>query len=639
MEAEQKGFVPKHYSILSDILFFADYFRREEPMVLVLSVFEILLKSVAPLIGIWLPKVTLDLVEQGATVARAAAVLGSFVILMILVNGTNQTVEGGKYHMYNTQRVNMMGKLFLKSLRIKYGDVESGEMKKVYGKAVDAAYSGDGSAMSMTVSRTVALCVNLLSFILYSTVLGFLNLWMLAVLIGLSLINYRLSLSHIKKQETFRDENGTAWRHYNSVNNAMGNPGGAKDIRIFGMKQWLLQLREMVLGELTEVQKKYQFTSAFYNRIAFMLSALRDLGAYAWLLYQASEGRLTAGDFVLYFGAITGFSAFVSGIMYSLADLRGAANNTDYLRAYLELPEEDRISGNRHVEELAKVTSIEFRDVSFSYKQRQDNEPQGGEQISDEMKAEESGTEEKYIFRHFNLTINAGEKIALVGVNGAGKTTFVKLLCGMYDPDEGQILLNGIDRNEFPREEWYELFSVVFQETLILPFTVGENISMNRIERVDEKRAWSCLDKAGLGDFFREQGVNLRRYMTRRLMKDGLELSGGQKQRFLLARALYKGAPILVLDEPTAALDPIAESQVYDSYQKYTEGKMAIFISHRLASTRFSDRIVLIDDGEIVEMGSHEELMRAAGSYAEMFELQSSYYSEEGEQDGNRFDE
>lgn len=639
MEAEQKGFVPKHYSILSDILFFADYFRREEPMVLVFSVFEILLKSVAPLIGIWLPKVTLDLVEQRVTVARAAAVLGSFVLVMILVNGINQAVEGGKYHMYNTQRTNMLGKLFLKSLRIKYGDVESGEMKKVYIKATDAIYWGDGSAMSMTVARTIALCVNLLSFILYSTVLGFLNLWMLAVLIGLSLINYRLSLSHIKKQETFRDENGTAWRHYHSVNNAMGNPNGAKDIRIFGMKQWLLQLREVVLGELTKVQKKYQFTSAFYNRISFMLSAIRDLGAYAWLLYQASEGKLTAGDFVLYFGAITGFSTFVNGIMYSLADLRGAANNTDYLRAYLELPEEDRISGDRHIEELKQPLSIEFWDVSFSYKQRQDDEMQGEEQISDEMKDEESGTEEKYIFRHFNLTIHAGEKIALVGVNGAGKTTFVKLLCGMYEPDEGQILINGIDRNEFPKEEWYELFSVVFQETLILPFTVGENISMDRIERVDEKRAWNCLDKAGLGDFFREQGVSLRRYMTRRLMKDGLELSGGQKQRFLLARALYKDAPILVLDEPTAALDPIAESQVYDSYQKYTEGKMAIFISHRLASTRFSDRIVLIDDGKIVEMGSHEELMRAAGSYAEMFELQSSYYSEKGEQDGNRFDE
>lgn len=629
MEAEQKGFVPKHYSILSDILFFANYFRREEPIVLWLCALEILLKSVTPFLGILLPKLVLDLVEQGVTVTRAAMALGGFVLLLIVINGANRAVEGGKYHLYNTQRVNMLGKLFLKSLRIRYADVESGEMKKVYAKALESIYWGDGSAMSITVSETVSLCVNLLSFMLYSTVLGFLNFWILAVLIGLSMINYGISLKNIKKQETFREENAMAWQHFHSVNNAMGNPEGAKDIRIFGMKRWLLQLLKIVLGEMTEVSKKYQRTGAFYSRIGFSLSALRDFGAYAWLIYQASEGKMSVGEFVLYFGAITGFSAFISGIMNSIASLRGAANDTDYLRAYLEIPDEDRQSGNRHVEELARLTSIEFRDVSFSYKQRKD----------DGVKNDDNGADKKYIFKHLNLTIHAGEKVALVGVNGAGKTTFVKLLCGMYDPDEGQILINGVDRNEFPREELYELFSAVFQETLILPFTVGENLSMDRMERLDEKRAWSCLDNAGLGDFFREQGIDMHRFMTKQVMKDGLELSGGQKQRFLLARALYKDAPVLVLDEPTAALDSIAESQVYDNYQKYTRNKTAVFISHRLASTRFSDRIVLIEDGRIVEMGSHDELMHRGGAYAEMFKLQSSYYSEEGEQDGNRLDE
>lgn len=632
MEADKKEFVPKHYSILSDILFFADYFKREEPMVLFFSVIEILLKAAVPLFGIWLPKLAIDLVEKEAGITQAAFVLGGFVLCMIVFNGASQAVQGAKYHLYNEQRTNVLGMLFLKSLRIRYADVEAGEIKKVYMKARGSTTGGDWSALSSTVQGTTDLCVNLLSFALYSTVIGFLNFWMLIILIVLSLINYRLRLSHIKKQETFREENAAAWRHFGSVSNAMGNPYGAKDVRIFAMQHWLLQLRDVAIGELTEVQKKYQWTSAFYARIGYALSALRDLGAYAWLLYQASEGRLTAGEFVLYFGAITGFSAFVNGIMNSISSLRSAANDTDYLRAYLELPEEDRASGSRHIDELSLPLSIEFRDVCFSYRRWK-------EDVQDEVTAESEGSSEgKCIFDHLNLTIGAGEKIALVGVNGAGKTTLVKLLCGMYDPDEGQILINGIDRNEFPREELYKLFSVVFQETLILPFTVGENLSMDRIERVDEKKAWNCLDKAGLGEFFREQNFGIRKYMTKQLMKDGLELSGGQKQRFLLARALYKDAPILVLDEPTAALDPIAESQVYDSYQKYTEGKTAVFISHRLASTRFSDRIVLIEDGRILEQGSHEELMRAAGPYAEMFELQSSYYSEEKE-DENGSDE
>ena len=262
--------------------------------------------------------------------------------------------------------------------------------------------------------------------------------------------------------------------------------------------------------------------------------------------------------------------------------------------------------------ELHFPPEIEFRNVSFSY-----------------------GQAEPEIFRNLNLTIRPGEKIALVGANGAGKTTLVKLLCGLYEPDEGQILIGGVDRNLFPREEIYRLFSAVFQEQLILPFTVGENLAMDRAERIDGRRAWEALNKAGLGDLFRQRGIGLKSYMTKVMMENGVELSGGERQRFLLARALYKDGPILVLDEPTAALDPIAESRIYARYNQYSQGKTALFISHRLASTRFSDRIVLLEKGRIAEMGTHEELMRAQGAYAKMYEIQSSYYRGK-EEDGHR---
>ena len=199
----------------------------------------------------------------------------------------------------------------------------------------------------------------------------------------------------------------------------------------------------------------------------------------------------------------------------------------------------------------------------------------------------------------------------------------------LYDPDEGQILINGVDRRMFSKEAYHALYSVVFQETLLLPFTVGENLAMRPAEEVDARRAWEALEKAGVASILHARGADLSTLMLKKVSEQGLELSGGEAQRFLLARALYKDGPVLVLDEPTAALDAIAESQVYEQYQRYSEGKTAVFISHRLASTRFSDRIVLLDQGRIVESGTHEELMVRGGAYAHMYEVQSRYYEEE----------
>ncbi len=242
-----------------------------------------------------------------------------------------------------------------------------------------------------------------------------------------------------------------------------------------------------------------------------------------------------------------------------------------------------------------------------------------------------SSKEKKQVFKNLNLEIKAGEKIALVGVNGAGKTTLVKLLCGMYDPDAGEILINGINRNEFPRKEIYRLFSAVFQEQFVMPCTLGENIAMDKRDNIDAERVWEALSKAGLKEFFNSKDITLKTYMGKDIMKDGINLSGGQQQRLLLARALYKDAPVLVLDEPTAALDPVAESEVYNNYNKYSKGKTALFISHRLASTKFSDRIIMLENGKIIEEGSHNELMGLNGKYAEMFHVQSNYY-EKGEE-------
>lgn len=625
MQTAEEKYIPKHYSIISDILYYIRHFRKYEPMVLVFSGLEILLGALVPLLAIWLPKIAVDLVVQGTTIARAVEVLGLFTLLMILVQAVNTISWSGKYHLYNMQRANQVSLLFLKSLRIPYSYTESGEIKKLYWKAYSGAFEmGDWSASSRMVTGTVGITVNILCFALYSTVIGTLNGWMLLCLIGLAFLNYMVNMSRIRYEESLREDMAQANKRYYCVSNSMGNVKGAKDIRIYGMSRWLIKLRDRVIGEQRMLNWKLFRKRSFYEKIGFILSFGRDVGAYGFLLYQALEGRVSAGEFVLYFGAITGFSEFVLRIMNSLSDLRAAANGMDYLRAYMELPEEDVSTGDRHIRELTMPLEIAFVDVSFSYPDAMEE----WEEEENETEAE-TGKQGRIIFDHLNLTIHAGERIALVGVNGAGKTTLVKLLCGLYDPDEGKILLNGIDRNEFPKEELYQLFSVVFQEPLILPFTVGENITMDKADRVDRDRAWEALDKAGLKTVFEGKKIRLDTYMTKTLMKNGVELSGGQQQRFLLARALYKDAPVLVLDEPTAALDPIAEREVYENYNKYSGGKTAVFISHRLASTRFSDRIIMLEEGKIIETGTHDELLEQEGAYAKMFRIQSNYYENE----------
>ena len=407
-------------------------------------------------------------------------------------------------------------------------------------------------------------------------------------------------------QNSLRHEEAVTEKHFFYMKTAMGNASAAKDIRIFGMRGWLRERMNKVTAAREKLERRravWIWKNGFLGRI---LNLVRDLGAYAYLIYMASAGDMTVSDFVLYFSAITGFSGFIREMASGLAGLQQASEDTEWVRGYLEMPEEDISIGSRHVSELARPISIEFRDVSFSY-------------VSGESRTE--------IFSHLNLQIGAGEKLALVGANGAGKTTLVKLLCGFYEPEEGAIYLNGINAREFPKAERYSLFSVVFQEMFFPPVRVDESIALQEAESVDQDRLQEALKKAKMWDVLQEKGIAMDQYMGN-LKKGGIELSGGQNQRLLLARALYQDGAVLVLDEPTAALDPIAESQVYDAYQEYSHGKTSVFISHRLASTGFSDRIVLLDHGKIAEMGSHGELMEKNGLYAEMFRIQSSYYQE-----------
>lgn len=612
---ENPNIPTKKYHILQNIGYMISFYKKEIPIFLWMCLFEILLGSMIPYLEIYLPKLVVELVTKRYTMQQAIRSMVFFGLFFVTVKTVKGGCEQGKYFLYNGKRNDIAAMLFLKSLRIPFPDSEEGNANNLYWKALHSIDSGDYSAMYRFSYDTVNILINLICFFLYSTVLGYLNLWIMILLLVLSLLQYTLCISEVRYMERYRDRYAQFYKKRSYLHSVMGKEEAAKDIRIFSMKQWLNYHNDVLISLKRGIDKEKMTREKIYWQAGSLLALGRDLFAYIYLIRQAQAGIIDAGEFVLYFGAITGFAVFVNSIMTSFASLQEGNISLNHLRSYLELEEEDVYSGSHSIQELQMPVSFTFRNVSFRYSLKEEDA---------EGKAEDPG---QWIFRHLNLTIHGGEKIAIVGTNGAGKTTLVKLLCGLYEPQEGEILVNGIPIREFPKEELYKLYAAVFQEPFIMPFALGENLALSK--DYDKEQCISALEEAGLRELFEKRGYTLDTYFGKDMGEDGIELSGGQKQRFLLARALYKDAPVLILDEPTAALDPIAESEIYDEYAKLSKDKTAIFISHRLASTRFSDRILLIGNQGILEEGTHEELLQKNGVYAEMFEVQKSYYEKE----------
>ena len=485
-----------------------------------------------------------------------------------------------------------------------FQNYESKDIRDLSDRAARATQLWNGVCpISDVPLRSLKLIENFLCYLLFGSVISFVSPLLAPILTIAPAVNWFCARAYRNWEYAHRDRWTDIDRRLWYVQGETADFRAGKDIRIYGMAGWLRQVYSDLCGQRAFWNRQMAWRS-FLSRIAdLVVILLRDGAAYALLIKMTLEGELTVDRFLLYFSAISMFAAFIGNIMTEWNGIRSTSLAVCDFRRYLDFPEQDGTGEADADDHLHSAPEIALEHVSFRYK--------------------DAGTD---TLTDLNLTLKPGEKVALVGLNGAGKTTLVKLLCGLYLPTEGDIRINGVSARKFRRNDYYRLFAPVFQDVQTGFFSLAETVSGQIGTGTDFDRAEQCLKLAGLGEKLASLPQGIHTKLDKQLYEDGIALSGGEAQKLMLARALYKDAPILVLDEPTAALDPIAENQIYLQYQEMTQGKTSLFISHRLASTQFCDRILYLKDGRIAEEGTHHDLIALGGEYAALYEKQSCWY-------------
>jgi len=555
--------------------------KTQNPRSIAFAVLRVPILIALPLLMALIPKLILDCMAEHASYKYFAFTVLTMSLAIVALRWLDPFLQSKLNWAAQQFRISATIKTMHKLLTMDYPILEHPKTKLKIEAARQFAFVGRFSESQQFYEITTQLAANSFGILSYIILLCAIHPLLLLVLVATGAVELLL----LKRRSRIRSQFWTGVEKINAqlddISQAVSDARTGKDVRIYQVGYWFSRLFNKFLCSLVKLNGRYIRQSLNVNALQGLSLLLREGIAFGFIFYFAWNGKISVADFVFYASIVSGFSAWLSGVSNQLGRLLAICGSCGRFREFMDLPDTRNNVQNSDM--------IKFCGISFAY----------------------PGSQTETL-KDITLTIQPNERIALVGENGAGKTTLIKLLCGFYQPTQGNISVN------------IQNISAIFQDAVILPMRVKDNIAFGA--DIDEARLEKAMRDAGIWEKVRSLPLGIESNMVSQVYDDAAGFSGGELQRLLLARALYRDASVLLLDEPTAALDPLAERRLYQAYDKFTAGKTVVFVSHRLASTQFCDRIVFIQDGQITEQGTHEELMRFRGAYWRMFEVQRAEY-------------
>jgi ATP-binding cassette subfamily B protein/ATP-binding cassette subfamily C protein len=562
--------------------------------------------AVYPFISILFPKYLIEEISGTGNFNGVLTIIGIYLGLSIIFGFIRNYVENVAYPCITKLRIDYIKDTFKKLVSIDYKYMEDAKFFEKNGRALEAA-SGNDNGIEGVYHKLFKLPAEAITILLLTIFIGRLHLFILFgllanILIGVYINRKVHKFQYARKEAIARSERKKRYYYNTTYDFSYG-----KDIRLYQFKHRILENYDKEISNYIGIQKiikNREYRLGFLD-LGFLL--ISNSLTYGILIYKVMHG-MSIADFSMYLGAVTALSLLLKAAIDQFSFI---LNEGQYVYDYYSFM--DCELGEKGGDKKAVVNDtleIVFDNVSFKYPDT-----------------------ERYIIKNLNFTIHKGEKLAIVGINGAGKSTLVKLMTGLFDVTEGEIRINGMPIRDYNREELFSMYSVVFQEVNILAFNVMENVACSSDE-VNLDRVKKAIEKVGLSEKVENLPKGFKHTMLKVIEEDGVEFSGGESQKLAIARALYKNGNMVIMDEPTAALDALAEAEIYQNFSELVEGKTALYISHRLASTKFCDKIALFDGDGLKEYGSHSELMEHRGDYYKMFTVQGKYYKEGAIQNG-----